>query len=323
MTETPMPENTALDNTVPENTVAMRFGKIRGVGHEVSRITLGTSGMRTYEKAAPLLDLFFSRGGNLLDTAFAYGGGVCEEVLGAWMSRHASGAQPVLIAKGAHPPRCTPSAIAGELSVSLERLGVDKVDFYLLHRDDESIPVDEWVDALEAEVRAGRIEAYGGSNWRCARVGQANAYAARTGGQGFTAVSNHFSLATMAEPLYPGCVAVDEADLDWLATSDIALIPWSSQARGFFSAVDPGLLDPNMLRCWDTPANRERRARAEALARTLGVETINVALAYVLAQPASTFPIIGPRDVAELSIALGALDVELGTTALRLLSGNN
>lgn len=297
--------------------MTMKIGKISGVDRDVSRITLGTSGMRTYEKAAPLLDFFFSRGGNLLDTAFVYGGGVCEEVVGTWLGRH--GAEPVLVAKGAHPPRCTPAGIAEELSVSLDRLGVGKVDLYLPHRDDETVPVDEWVDALETEVRAGRISAYGGSNWRRARIEKANAYAARTGGQGFAAVSNHFSLATMAEPLYPGCVAVDEADIDWLAANDVALIPWSSQARGFFSSVDPGLLDPNMVRCWDTPANRERRVRAGTLARELGVETINVALAYVLAQPAATFPIIGPRDVTELSIALGALDVELDVAALRLL----
>jgi len=298
----------------------MKFSKIGGVDREVSRITLGTSGMRTYDKAAPLLDRFFERGGNLLDTAFAYGGGVCEEVLGSWMSRHAPDAPPVLVGKGAHPPNCTPAAIAEELSVSLDRLGVGKVELYLLHRDDETIPVDEWVDALEAEVRAGRIGAYGGSNWRQSRVEQANSYAARTGGQGFTAVSNHFSLAAMAEPLYPGCVAADEQDLVRLATAEIALIPWSSQARGFFSTVDPSLLDPNMTRCWDTPANRERRSRAEALARQLGAETINIALAYVLAQPAATFPIIGPRDVAELDVALGALDVELDPAALRLLT---
>ncbi|MBD0692103.1 aldo/keto reductase [Streptomyces sp. CBMA123] len=301
--------------------MTMKYGKIAGVDREVSRITLGTSGMRTYEKAAPLLEHFFGQGGNLLDTAFAYGGGVCEEVLGTWLARNTPDEPPVIIAKGAHPPKCAPETIAEELSISLERLGVPRVDMYLLHRDDEQIPVGAWVDALEAEVRAGRIGAYGGSNWRRARVEEATAYARSTGGQGFAAVSNHFALAKMAEPLYPGCIAADEDDLAWFARNDVALIPWSSQARGFFSGVDLGLLDPNMVRCWDTPANRGRRERAQRLAARLGVETINVALAYVLAHPAA-FPVIGPRDPAEAAIALGALNIELDAAALAELNGD-
>lgn len=299
----------------------MKYGKIAGVDREVSRIALGTSGMRTYEKAAPLLEFFFGHGGNLLDTAFAYGGGVCEEVLGTWLARNAPEEPPVLIAKGAHPPECVPATIARELTVSLDRLGVERVELYLLHRDDEQVPVGEWVDALEAEVHAGRIGGYGGSNWRRSRVEEASEYARASGVQGFAAVSNHFALAEMAEPLYPGCVAADEEDLAWFQAHDVALIPWSSQARGFFSDVDRSLLDPNMVRCWDTPGNRARRERAARLAAQLGTETINVALAYVLAH-AATFPIVGPRDTAEALVALGGLDVELDAEAIYVLASD-
>ncbi|SHG27331.1 Predicted oxidoreductase [Streptoalloteichus hindustanus] len=275
--------------------------------------------MRSYEQAAPLLDAFVLEGGTALDVAAAYGDGTCESVVGRWLRERGPGDSVVLVGKGAHPPRCSPEHVARDVSASLDRLGVDCIDLYLLHRDDEQVPAGEWVDALEAEARTGRIHAYGASNWMTSRVREADACAMATGAQGFVALSNHFSLARMTSPLYPGCVGVDEADLEWLVERRLALLPWSSQARGFFSDVRPELLDPKMWRCWDDEDNRERRRRAEVVAAVLGVRAINVALAFVLAQPVPTFPLIGPQDEAQLAIALDALDVRLDQGLLRWL----
>ena len=296
----------------------MTYGTVGGVDRPVSRIVLGTSGMRSYDQAAGLLDHYLAHGGNCLDTAPVYGNGTCEQVLGAWLRRHASRRPPILVGKGAHPPNCRPEAVATDLAASLDRLGVERIHLYLLHRDDPDIPVAEWVDALQSEVDAGRIGAYGGSNWRRGRIDAANAYATRAGADGFVALSNHHSLAQMVEPLYPGCLAVDDDDIAWARQQGIALLPWSSQARGFFSDTDRAQLDPNMHRCWHSPANIARRRRAEALARTLGVPAINIALAYVLADP-NTLPLIGPRDRTEAAVALRALDVELDDHTRRWL----
>lgn len=295
----------------------MKYGSIQGIRRDISRIVLGTSGMRSYEQAAPLLDSYAAQGGTCLDTAFVYGQGLCETVVGQWLRKNSS--VPVLVGKGAHPPRCDPESVAEELSVSLDRLGVDRIDIYLVHRDNPQVPVSEWVEALEAQVAAGRISAYGGSNWSTTRLRAVNAYARAAAAAGFVALSNHFSLAQMAEPLYPGCVAFDEDDVVTLGQSGVALLPWASQARGFFSDTDPGLLDPNMRRCWDTERNRQRRRRAEATATATGTRTINIALAFVLAQPASMFPVIGPRTETELRVALKALDVELSPDVVRWL----
>lgn len=302
----------------------MTCGPIKGLDEPVSHIVLGTSGMRSYDQAARLLDVYLAHGGNCLDTALAYGNGACEQVLGTWLRRNTPDRRrPILVGKGAHPPNCRPDAVASDLAISLDRLGVERIDLYLLHRDDPQVPVAEWVDALQAEVDAGRVGAYGGSNWLPARVERANAVAARAGADGFVALSNHHSLARMVEPLHPGCLAVDEDDIRWSQKHGLALLPWSSQARGFFSDTDPDQLDPKMRRCWYSPANLARRRRAEALARTRGVPTINIALAYVLAQP-NMFPLIGPRDHTEATIALQALDVELdGHTRQWLLDGDN
>jgi aryl-alcohol dehydrogenase-like predicted oxidoreductase len=201
----------------------MKYGLIDGITRPISRVVLGTSGMRSYEQAAPLLDAFCELGGTCLDCAYVYGGGSCETVIGEWLRRRDASAQVVLLGKGAHPPDCRPEHVARQLAISLERLGVERVDLYLLHRDDPAIPVGEWIDALEQQVRQGLASRYGISNWSAVRIREAGAYAARGGLDGIAAVSNHLSLAASAEPLYPGCEIVAEADLAWLGRQQLAL----------------------------------------------------------------------------------------------------
>jgi aryl-alcohol dehydrogenase-like predicted oxidoreductase len=287
----------------------MRYTTLRGVEVPVSSCVLGTSGIRD-ERGFAILDRFLTAGGNCIDTARVYGGGASEHAVGAWI-RRSRPEQLVIVGKGAHPPNCRPEAIGTELAESLDRLGVSRIDVYLLHRDDPAVPVGEFVDALEEQRQAGRIGAYGGSNWRQERITEANRYAHRHGAAGMTALSNHFSLADPVEPLYPGCEGLTARYRRFLVESGIALLPWSSQARGFFSDVPREKLDPNMSRCWDTAGNRSRRDRAAQLAQRLRLQPINVALAYVLSQPFTALPIIGPQNEQELRTALRAADIVL------------
>jgi aryl-alcohol dehydrogenase-like predicted oxidoreductase len=287
----------------------MLYTALPGLDRLVSRCVLGTSGVRDESKFG-LLDRFVEAGGTFLDTARVYGGGASERAVGEWIRRTAPDGLAIL-GKGAHPPACTPDAVAADLAVSLETLGVPAIDLYLLHRDDPQVPVGEFVDALEAERAAGRIRAYGGSNWTLPRLIEANRYAREHGAAGMTALSNHFSLAEPAEALYPGCEATPADLRRHLADTGIALLPWSSQGRGFFADVPRESLDPNVWRCWDTGENRARRDRAAVLGEELGVATVNVALAYVLAQPFPTLPIIGPQTEEQLALALRGVEVEI------------
>lgn len=295
----------------------MRYAYARGVAQPLSRVVLGASGVRDAEKAR-LLDQFVEAGGNCIDTARVYGGGTSEKAVGEWI-RRARPDELVILGKGAHPPNCAPSMIEPDLAQSLDALGVDRIDLYLLHRDDPQVPVDEFVDALQEQVAAGRIGAYGGSNWSRSRLVEANRYATSRGHAGMVAVSNHFSLAEPVEPLYPGCEATPDKLQRYLGEAGISLFPWSSQGRGFFADVPAESLDPNVWRCWDSPGNRGRRDRARELAARLGVPAINVALAYVLNQPFPTFPIIGPQNGEELAIALRGTAIQLDAGQLRWL----
>jgi len=125
-------------------------------------------------------------------------------------------------------------------------------------------------------------------------VQEANDYAKRNGLQGFSMVSNQFSLAEMVDPVWGGCISASDADSRaWLSKAQIALFPWSSQARGFFL---PGLATPErrdnaeLVRCWYSEDNFRRQARAFELARKRNVLPINIALAYVLNQPSRPSP---------------------------------
>jgi aryl-alcohol dehydrogenase-like predicted oxidoreductase len=201
---------------------------------------------------------------------------------------------------------------------------MDYLDIYMMHRDNLDVPVGEFVDVLNEHVKAGRIRAFGGSNWTSARMDEANAYAKKKGLQGFSALSNNFSLARMVEAPWNGCLAAsDPQSRAWLEETQMPLMPWSSQARGFF--VD-GLAAPDkrddqeLVRCWYSDDNFQRLSRAQELARKKGVLTINIALAYVLCQPFPTFPLIGPRSLRELHTSLPALEVELSPQEVRWLN---
>ncbi len=300
----------------------MQYDSIDHVEKDISRIFMGTMAADSPEAADRIYGHFLENGGNGFDTAYIYRGGQSEELLGEWVERHDVREQVVLLGKGAHPPHCNPDAIGRQLLESLERLRTDHVDIYMMHRDDQAVPVGEFVEAVNVHIGAGRVGAWGGSNWDFRRVDAANAYAEEHGLQGLGALSNNFSLARMVRPVWDGCVASSEpAYHRWHVRTQMPLIAWSSQARGFFTdrAHPDKRSDESLVRSWYSEDNFRRQARAREMADRRGVEPINIALAYVLCQPFPTFPIIGPENPDETSSSLAALEVELGPEDLAYL----
>jgi aryl-alcohol dehydrogenase-like predicted oxidoreductase len=300
----------------------MRYGEIAGVGKQVSRLVMGVDNQTTLPHATVMFDDFFERGGTTFDTAYIYGRGLCEKVLGQWIRNRDLRSDVVVIGKGAHTPHCDPESITRQLAESLDRLQTDYLDVYFMHRDNPDIPVAEFVDVLDEHLRAGRIKAYGGSNWSLDRVAEANAYAESAGKTPFAAVSNNFSLARAMDVPWAGCMsASDDASRHWLEKNQLALMPWSSQARGFFSgrAAPENKSDAELVRCWYSDDNFERLARATDLAQRRGVATTAIALAYVLHQEFPTFPLIGPRALAETRSSFDALTIDLTPDEVRWL----
>ncbi len=292
----------------------MTYGKVPGVDRQVSRLVMGVDNQQTLPHAAVVFDDFVERGGTTFDTAYIYGGGRGEKLLGQWMKSRGNRDDVVVIGKGAHTPYCDPESITRQLHESLERLQTDHVDLYFMHRDNEDIPVSEFVDVLDEHFKAGRIKAFGGSNWSTARFDEANAYAEANSKQPFTLLSNHLSLARAYDVPWAGCrhVADDESQ-KWLRERQVALFPWSSQARGFFTgrAKPEDTSDQELVRCFYSDDNFRRLDRARELAKAKGVEPTAIALAWLLHQPYPVFPLIGPRHVSETRTSTPGLSVSL------------
>jgi aryl-alcohol dehydrogenase-like predicted oxidoreductase len=290
---------------------------------------MGCDNQTTMPHAAVMFDDFIEKGGNCFDTAHIYSGyeggepGLCEKLLGQWIKDRGLRDEITLISKGGHTPDCNPQGITFQLEESLERLQTDHLDIYFMHRDDPDLPVSVFIDVLNKHVKAGKIKVFGGSNWSIERVKAANEYATQNGLQGFSAVSNNFSLARLVDPVWPGCVSSsDPESRAWLAEHNLALFPWSSQARGFFTerSGKDKLDDSELVRCWYSEDNFQRKERALKLADQKEVHPINIALAYVLAQPFPVFTLIGPRALSETRTSLPGLDIKLTPEEVKYLN---
>lgn len=300
----------------------MKYTIVPGIAGPVSRLVLGVDNQTCMPHAAVMFDAFFEHGGNCFDTAWVYGGGACERLLGQWIASRGVREDVIVLCKGAHTPWCTPDYIPVHLNESLERLKTDYVDLYMMHRDNLGVGVDEFIDVLNELQSAGKIRAFGASNWTLERFQAANDCARRRGLNGFSALSNNFSLARMLEPCWTGCVSCSGPQWHkWLIETQTPVFAWSSQAQGFFAgrARHNDHSDTGFVTSWYSDANFERLKRAQELAGKVGVPVVNIALAYVLCQPFPTFPLIGPRTLAELRACLPALDIELNTKQLAWL----
>ncbi len=292
----------------------MKYGRIQGVEKPISRLVMGVDNQTTWPHASAMFDDFFERGGNCFDSAYTYGGGACEGILGQWVKNRGIREQIVILDKGAHTPYCDPESLTRQHLQSLERLQTDYVDIYMLHRDNPAIPVGEFINVLNEHKNAGRMRIFGASNWSIERVVEANRWAAEHGMTGFSAMSNNFSLARMIEPVWVGSIAASDAQShSWLTEQQMPLMPWSSQARGFFTGrADPeDHSDAELVRCWYSEDNFRRLERVNDMAKQRGELPISIALAYVLCQPFPTFPLIGPRQLSETRTSFQGLEIEL------------
>ncbi|MEO9298659.1 aldo/keto reductase [Devosia alba] len=307
--------NTLANRPLGPNSGVIPKRAIPGLGKQASAVALGFEDFRSFASGAILLDAFWERGGNIFDTAFVYGNGYTEKLYGEWHTNRGTREGSVLIGKGAHSPLVYPDVIARQLTQSLDRLQTDYVDVYFMHRDNPDVPVGEFVDAMDAEVKAGRIRGpFGGSNWTRERFDAAVEYAERSGKTKPMALSNNFALSEMLVPIWDGCVTSStDAWKKWLTDTQTTNFSWSSQGRGFFTdrAGRDKIDNEELVRCWYNDKNFARRDRAIELARQIGHNPIHVALAFVLAQPFPSIPLIGPRTLGELDDSLKAFEIKL------------
>ena len=310
----------------------MNYGSIPGVGKPVSRLVQGTANTvfdpEKPDQAFALLDMAMEHGINTFDTAHVYGAGN-ETLLGNWVRERGVRDQVVILAKGAHPygghNRVTPDDIDADLTESLQRQKAEYFDLYVLHRDDPAVPVGPIVEALNAHKAAGRIGAFGGSNWTWQRIQEANDYAAASGLTPFAVTSPNYSLAEMYNPPWDDCLSISgpsgQAARDFYAQSGIAVMPWSSMAGGFFSDtyrrdnLDTFAKDDYFaqicIKCYCGETNFQRLDRARELARAKNLTVAQIALAFTFSQPMNLFPLVSSLTADQFAANAAAVEVTL------------
>ena len=303
--------------------------KIPGLDKNLSRIVFGCDNQSDTNHAFAMFDHFYLNGGNVFDTAYIYNNGKSDYYLGKWIETRNIRDEIVVLAKGAHTPDCHPKKIRPQLEETLNRMGTTSVDIYCLHRDNTDIPVGDFIDMLNELKNEGLIGVFGASNWSLHRFKEANEYALANDKEPFTVLSNNFSLARMNSPVWPGCFSCSDNDyVDYIKENQIAVFPWSSQARGFFLDGQEftgaaHVADPNREeqdRVWGSEENFERRRRCLELAEKKSADPIQIALAYVLCQQFPTFPLIGPRNFFETENSIDALNLALDSKEVAWLN---
>lgn len=307
-----------------------RTVSIKGVGMPAHRMFLGTAipVMLGGGDANNLLSTAVDAGFNAIDTARSYGR--AEESIAKWLKAAPGNRDKILLLTKScdilgetKQKIVTVERIRREIDESLKTLGTDHVDIFLLHRDDPTHPVAEYVETLESLRREGKCLAYGGSNWTHERLAEANAYAAAHGYQGMTISSPHYGLAEQVRDPWGGdCVTVTgtamEAARAWYRETRMPLLAYSSLGRGFFSGAFKAFDREGAEKALDEFAqtgflcddNMKRLARAEEIAAKHGVSVATVAMAYLLTDPMNTLAVVSTSRPERIRENLKAFDFE-------------
>ena len=283
------------------------------------------------------LDMAFASGFRTFDTAYSYGN--AEKNFGLWLQKRGVRDQITILDKGCNPGQIgcndifSGDTIRTQMKESLERMQVEYTDLYILHRDDETKPVDEIVEALNECKDRGWVKAFGGSNWKPHRIWQANEYAQKHGLTGFTAISPNYCLADYVNDPWGGSVTIsgkeNQSFREWLMENHMPVYTYSSLGRGFLSGkfrTDSELpiqecLPEAPIQEYYSQENIDRLARAEKLAQDKNVTVSQICLAWLLNQKMNIFPIVGPTSEKHMQDNVGALDVKLTEDEIMWLHG--
>lgn len=322
----------------------MEYINLKDTDLSVSKVCLGGGNFGEKideEMAFSLLDAFVEGGGNFIDTANVYCrwvpglANVSEQIIGRWLKRRGTGRGVVIATKGAHydvlskdqKPRVDEASIRTDLAQSMEALGLDTIDFYWLHRDDPTRPVEEIIDILEKLRSEGKIRYYGLSNYETKRLAAARSYLQSKGLGGPYAVSNQWSLASVNPGKNtnqdPTLVLFSDEEYRWHVETKVPVIPFSSTASGFFQKLkNAGVRVKNGMVSYGDPRralpaplldaylNEENLLRYEQLLEEeagTGRSIQTLSLIHLAKQPFQVIPITSARNLTQLREVLEAL----------------
>ena len=305
----------------------MKYVRLGRTGLQVSRICLGCMSYGApyrgphpwslpEDQSRPFIKRALELGINFFDTANVYSDGTSEEIVGRALKDFARRDEVVIATKvngrmrpGPNGEGLSRRAIMHEIDASLRRLGVDHVDLYQIHRWDYATPIEETLEALHDVVKAGKARYIGASSMYAWQFAKALAISEREGWTRFVSMQNYVNLLYREE---------EREMLPLCASEGIGVIPWSPLARG------------RLTRDWDETsartetdefgktlyrktgeADRKVVERVAEVAAARGVPRAQIALAWVMAKPVVTAPIVGATKLQHLDDAVAALDLKL------------
>lgn len=316
----------------------MRYIKLGNTGLDVSPVAIGAM---TYgepgrghpvwsldeAQSRPLIKHALESGINFFDTANLYSQGSSEEILGRALKDYANRDDVVIATKIRHPMRSGPNgkglsrkAIMAEIDHSLRRLGTDYVDLYLIHRMDNSTPLEETLEALHDVVKAGKVRYLGASSMHAWEFSKALHMQKANGWARFVTMQNHYNLLAREE---------EREMLPLCADEGVGTMVWSPLARG------------RLARGWDDAKTTERSGKdgfADMLytqftkesdrqiidcvgyiSAARGVSRAQIALAWLRKNPVVTAPLVGASSIQQIDDALASLDITLTEDELMVL----
>jgi len=312
----------------------MQYVNLGRTGLKVSRIclgcmTYGTPAWREWvlDEAAsrPFIARALELGITFFDTADMYSLGASEEVLGRAVRDFARRDDLVIATKVYQPMSDRPNDrglsrkhIMASIDASLRRLGTDYVDLYQIHRFDYETPIEETLEALHDVVKAGKARYLGASSMWAWQFMQALGIQERRGWARFVSMQNHYNLIYREEEREMIPLCLDQG---------VGLIPWSPLARGFLTGNRPRGEDAATVRgrtdqlshAYYTDADYTIVDRARELAERRGVNSAQVALAWMLHKSGVAAPIIGASKMYQLEDAIAALELQLSEAEIASL----
>jgi len=315
----------------------MQFTRLGSTGVTVSRLCLGmmTYGAKSWrewvlteEESRPLIKKAIDLGFNFFDTADVYSLGVSEEITGRMLKELGPSRDRVVIATKVHSVMgddpnqrgLSRKHIMHAIDDSLRRLGTDYVDLYQIHRFDRATPIEETLEALTDVVKAGKALYIGASSMFAWQFHKMLATSDKLGLSRFVTMQNHYNLVYREEEreMIPLCLE-----------EGVGLIPWSPLARGFLAGnrrrqdrgeTSRARTDAFAHEMYYSDDDFTVVDRVSEIARKRGVPNAQVALAWLLAQPGVTAPIVGASKAGHLDDAVKALELKLDADELKALA---
>jgi aryl-alcohol dehydrogenase-like predicted oxidoreductase len=311
----------------------MEYTTLGSTGMEVSRICLGcmsfgSSDWREWvlgeEESEEIIERAIDLGINFFDTANMYSTGESERILGDALEGYRE--ESVVATKVFFPMReddpnsggLSRKTIEQELAASLDRLGMDTVDLYQIHRWDYDTPIETTMRALDDAVERGQVRYLGGSSMWARQFAESLHTSDRLGLERFVTMQNHYNLVYREE---------EREMLPLCEKEDIGVLPWSPLARGYLTrpneeidATTRGETEESMYEHpYREGGGREINDRVAELADEKGVTMAQIALAWLLHQDWVDAPIVGTTSVEHLEQAVEALEISLSDSDLDYL----